>query len=228
MSGTLRHRVCAAVFLISAATFAGDEVKNVDSRTHSTWAANRFVTEELKFEYPGKAVDAAGNRVFVSVGSADRLWVKDFPNDIESAEIMALMQNLYHLFCDRCTKMEIPGETNRFLKVHREILMNGYEFDIRIFVKKISQYQNNYIEIRYSLKDRDRILYEYCEPADGKATVAINFPQKTLEAVARLIRGNSIIRFSIPGIFCRETEFGGKRRIRDLALITVFELPPEK
>lgn len=228
MNQILRSWACAAAILISVVISAGDDVKMVDSSEHASWAANRFVKEELKFKAPGEATDPQGNRVFVAVGCADRLFTKNFPADLESEKIMAFMQCLYLCFFDRCTKAEIPGEANQFLKTHREVLLNGYEFDIRILAKKVSQYQNNYIEIRYSLKNGDRTLYEYREPADGKATVAIDFPKKTLDAVAQLIRINSNIRFTMPGIFCRETEFGGKRRVRDLAVVTIFELPPKK
>ena len=228
MNGILKKWVWMTALLIPVAISAGDDVRIVDPQTHSTWAANQYVKQELKFESPGKTTDSRGNHVFVSVGSADRLFTKDFPGDMESVKIMAFMQNVYLLFFDQCRKTEIPGDESRFLKTHREVLLNGYEFDIRILAKKISQYQTNYIEIRYSLKNGDRILYECREPADGKATVTIDFPEKTLDAVAQLIRSNSTIRFTNPGIFCRETEFGGKRRIRDLAVITIFELPPEK
>jgi len=77
--------MCSAV---SAQLLFGNDIDTIKSNKHSYHAANDYIKEVLKIENQRQIITKDGKDIFVVVGYADRLLIKDFPDDIETIKII--------------------------------------------------------------------------------------------------------------------------------------------
>lgn len=220
----LRYLLLVSCAIWTQLLYAGNVDDEIKTSTHSQTAANTYIRDVLNIKNQQQAATRDGKNIFITAGFADRLLIKDFPEDMESLKIIAFMQTLYLLHFE---KWNTSGKSNSKpdTREYIETMLNDYSFGIEITEKVISQYQKNYTDIHYSLIKNGKILFDCHDLSDGKSTIALNFDEKTLDAVTSLIIKNSKVKPSVLKVFYNENEFAGKRRIRNLALVVSFELP---
>lgn len=217
MNGTIFKSVMMIIFLAVGLSSQSEDIELVKTKSMAYFAAAQYV----KDKFSEKSIQQKEKDISVYIGTADRMMIKDFPDDIETLKVIAFMSAVYQMYAKKWHKTSENWE--QIILEHQEQLSNEYRFDIYVIGKKISKYQTNYIDIRYSLKHNDQILFERHYTYKDKSVITMNFEKKTLDAVLQLFRDHSTLKFSIPQAFLYESSFGKKNRIWDLAMVVTFE-----